>query len=155
MSATRILWGQIACILTILLITTWAATQWTAWRLGYQPQLGRPWFELAPGIPIYRPPAFFWWWFAYDAYAPGVFVEGACVAASGGIISIIVAFALLLELVIHSVGIRSTAGQCGSRLSGVCFQSRGFDACDSAGLVIIRRVAADADGAEQGGAVQN
>ena len=94
MSATRILWGQIACVLTIVLITTWAATQWTAWRLGYQPQLGHPWFELAPGVPIYLPPAFFWWWYAYDAYAPGVFVEGACVAASGGIISIIAAFAM-------------------------------------------------------------
>ncbi len=81
MSATRILWGQIAFVLTIVLITTWAATQWTAWRLGYQPQLGHPWFELAPGIPIYLPPAFFWWWYAYDAYAPGVFIEGACVAA--------------------------------------------------------------------------
>jgi type IV secretion system protein VirD4 len=94
MSATRILWGQVVCVLTIVLITTWAATQWTAWRLGYQPQLGNPWFELAPGIPIYLPPAFFWWWYAYDAYAPGVFVEGACVAASGGILSIIAAFAM-------------------------------------------------------------
>src|SRR4051794_4506676 len=94
MSATRILWGQITVVLTIVLFTTWAATQWTAWRLGFQPQLGHPWFELAPGVPIYLPPAFFWWWYAYDAYAPGVFVEGACVAASGGIISIIVAFAM-------------------------------------------------------------
>jgi type IV secretion system protein VirD4 len=94
MSATRILWGQIAVVLTIVLITTWAATQWTAWRLGYQPQLGHPWFELVPGVPIYLPPAFFWWWYAYDAYAPRVFVEGACVAASGGIISIIAAFAM-------------------------------------------------------------
>jgi type IV secretion system protein VirD4 len=94
MSATRILWGQIASVLTVVLITMWAATQWTAWRLGYQPQLGHPWFELAPGTPIYLPPAFFWWWYAYDAYAPEVFVEGACVAASGGIISIIVAFAM-------------------------------------------------------------
>jgi len=72
MSATRILWGQITFVLTIVLITTWAATQWTAWRLGYQPQLGHPWFELAPGVPIYLPPAFFWWWYAYDVYAPGV-----------------------------------------------------------------------------------
>jgi type IV secretion system protein VirD4 len=94
MSATRILWGQIACVLTVVFITMWAATQWTAWRLGYQPQLGHPWFELAPGVPIYLPPAFFWWWYAYDAYAPDVFVEGAFVAASGGIISIIVAFAM-------------------------------------------------------------
>ncbi|WP_065754536.1 conjugal transfer protein TraG [Bradyrhizobium paxllaeri] len=94
MSATRILWGQITVVLTLVLVTTWAATQWTAWRLGYQSQLGQPWFELAAGIPIYHPPAFFWWWYAYDAYAPAVFVEGACVAASGGIISIIVAFAM-------------------------------------------------------------
>src|SRR6476660_1669535 len=94
MSASRILWGQIACVLTIVLITTWAATQWTAWRLGYQLQLGPPWFEIVRGVPIYLPPAFFWWWYAYDAYAPGVFVEGACVAASGGIMSIVVAFAM-------------------------------------------------------------
>jgi type IV secretion system protein VirD4 len=94
MSATKILWGQITIVLTIVLFTTWAATQWTAWRLGYQPQLGQPWFELASGIPIYLPPAFFWWWYAFDAYAPAVFVEGACVAASGGIISIVVAFTM-------------------------------------------------------------
>jgi type IV secretion system protein VirD4 len=65
MSATRILWGQITVV--FVLFTTWAATQWTAWRLGFQPQLGHPWFELAPGVPIYLPPAFFWWWYAYDA----------------------------------------------------------------------------------------
>ena len=46
---------------------TWAATQWVAFRLGFQPQLGNPWFELA-GLPIYYPPAFFWWWFSFDAY---------------------------------------------------------------------------------------
>ena len=94
MSVTKILWGQITVVLVIVLLTTWGATQWTAWRLGYQLQLGQPWFELARGVPIYLPPAFFWWWYAYDAYAPEIFVEGACVAASGGIISIVVAFAM-------------------------------------------------------------
>ena len=33
MSATKILWGQILCVLAIVLVTTWGATQWTAWRL--------------------------------------------------------------------------------------------------------------------------
>ena len=94
MSATRILWGQIAIVLSVVLITMWAATQWTAWRLGYQPQLGQPWFELAPGVPVYLPPAFFWWWYAFDAYAPDIFVEGACIAASGGFVSIVVAIAM-------------------------------------------------------------
>jgi type IV secretion system protein VirD4 len=72
----------------------WTATQWTAWRLGYQPQLGQPWFEVARGIPIYVPPAFFWWWFFFDAYAPDVFFEGALIAASGGVASIICAIGM-------------------------------------------------------------
>jgi type IV secretion system protein VirD4 len=94
MSATKILWGQILVVLAIVLVTTWAATQWVAWKLGYQPQLGHPWFELASGIPVYLPPAFFWWWYAYDAYAPHVFVEGAYIAASGGFLSIAAAIAM-------------------------------------------------------------
>ena len=87
MRGGRILWGQIALVLTIVLIMTWAATEWTAWRLGFQPQLGSPWFELA-GWPIYYPPAFFWWWFSYDAYAPAIFTEGSFIAASGGFMAI-------------------------------------------------------------------
>jgi type IV secretion system protein VirD4 len=94
MSGNRILWGQITLVLAVVLATTWTATQWTAWRLGFQPQLGQPWFELALGVPVYYPPAFFWWWYAYDAYAPSVFVEGALIAASGGFIAIAVAITL-------------------------------------------------------------
>ncbi|ALC10700.1 conjugal transfer protein TraG [Sphingopyxis sp. 113P3] len=93
MRGGRILWGQIAVVLTIVLVMTWAATEWTAWRLGFQPQLGSPWFELA-GWPIYYPPAFFWWWFSYDAYAPAIFAEGSIIAASGGFIAIAAAITL-------------------------------------------------------------
>jgi type IV secretion system protein VirD4 len=94
MSATKILWGQVLVVFTIVLATTWGATQWVAWKLGFQSQLGPPWFELAQGIPVYLPPAFFWWWYAYDAYAPHVFVEGALIAASGGFLSIGVAIGM-------------------------------------------------------------
>jgi type IV secretion system protein VirD4 len=93
MSATKILWGQILTVFLIVLATTWGATEWTAWRLGFQPELGAPWFELA-GFPFYLPPAFFWWWYAYDAYAPPIFVEGAYIAASGGLISVVVAIGM-------------------------------------------------------------
>jgi len=90
LSATRVLWGQIAVVFLIVLIAVWSATQWVAWRLGFQPQLGSPWFELA-GQPFYPPPALFWWWYFYDAYAPNVFLEGGAIAASGGLIAIAVA----------------------------------------------------------------
>ena len=61
MPATKILWGQIIVVLLIVLATNWGATQWTAWQLGYQPEFGHSWFVLV-GIPIYLPPALFWWW---------------------------------------------------------------------------------------------
>ncbi|PBB90282.1 conjugal transfer protein TraG [Mesorhizobium sp. WSM3864] len=93
MSATKILWGQILTVFLIVLSTTWMATQWTAWRLGFQAGLGPPWFELA-GLPVYYPPALFWWWYFYDAYAPNLFVEGGLIAVSGGFLSIVVAIGM-------------------------------------------------------------
>ena len=76
-----------------MLTTTWSATQWTAWRLGFQAQLGTPWFDLV-GLWVYPPPAFFWWWYFYDAYAPRIFLEGALIAVSGGFVSIAVAIGM-------------------------------------------------------------
>jgi type IV secretion system protein VirD4 len=93
MTATKILWGQILTVFAIVLTTTWSATQWTAWRLGFQAQLGTPWFDLA-GLSVYPPAAFFWWWYFYDAYAPRIFLEGALIAVSGGFVSIAVAIGM-------------------------------------------------------------
>ena len=93
MTATKILWGQVLLVLGTVLAFIWAATEWTAWKLGFQAQLGHPWFEVFRW-PFYDPPAFFWWWFAYDAYARDVFVQGAYIAASGGVAAIVVAVAL-------------------------------------------------------------
>ncbi len=93
MSGTKILWGQISIVFLIVLASVWGGTQWVAFRLGFQPQLGPPWFEIA-GWPVYYPPALFWWWYFYDAYAPRIFAEGGIIAASGGFISIAVAITM-------------------------------------------------------------
>ncbi|WOK36151.1 conjugal transfer protein TraG [Sphingomonas sp. C3-2] len=93
MSATKILWGQILAVFTIVLLSVWSATQWTAAALAHQPQLGSPWFTIGDW-PVYPPPAFFWWWFSFDAYAPDIFVRGAYIAVSGGFISIAVAIGM-------------------------------------------------------------
>ena len=71
----------------------WAATEWTAWQLAFQPQLGHPWFVLF-GWPMYQPPSFFWWWFAYDAYAHEIFVTGGFIAGAGGVGAFVVAVAM-------------------------------------------------------------
>ncbi|WP_316196053.1 MULTISPECIES: conjugal transfer protein TraG [unclassified Bradyrhizobium] len=89
MSATRILWGQLFFASLLVLAFLWTATEWTAWRLGFQPQLGPAWFMIGPW-PMYQPLALFIWWFKFDAYAPTIFLQGGCIAASGGIAAVVV-----------------------------------------------------------------
>ncbi len=93
MTATKILWGQLLAVATIALAFVWGATQWTAWRLGYQPELGRPWFMLGHW-PVFAPPKFFLWWYGFDTYAPNIFQTGAIIAACGGFAGIVVAIAM-------------------------------------------------------------
>ncbi|WP_299739469.1 conjugal transfer protein TraG [uncultured Roseobacter sp.] len=91
--ATAILWGQIIIVSMVALLFVWSATQWVAFRLGFQPQLGAPMTELL-GLPIYPPWNVFVWWYWYDAYAPRIFMEGAIIAAAGGIASVGIAIFL-------------------------------------------------------------
>jgi type IV secretion system protein VirD4 len=93
MSGTKILWGQVLVVASLALTGVWGATQWTAWQLAYQARLGPPWFMLGDW-PVYPPPAFFVWWFIYDAYAPHVFVRGAFIAATGALVAVGVAIAM-------------------------------------------------------------
>src|SRR5258706_3656166 len=93
MSATRILWGQLLLVSMVVLAFLWAATEWTAWRLAFQPQLG-PALFLIGHWPVYQPLAFFIWWFKFDAYAPTIFMQGGGIAASGGIAAMVIAIAL-------------------------------------------------------------
>lgn len=93
MSAAKILWGQILAVLIIIVTSVWSATQWTASALGFQTELGVPWFHLF-GHPVYRPYDLFWWWFSFDAYAPKIFDTGGMIATSGGFVAIVVAIAM-------------------------------------------------------------
>src|ERR1700728_5101714 len=93
MNPTKILWGQVFLIIMVVLAFLWAATEWTAWRLAFQPQLGPAWFTIERW-PIYQPLALFIWWFKFDAYAPTIFVQGGGIAASGGIAAMVIAIIL-------------------------------------------------------------
>ena len=93
MNATKILWGQVLLVSAVALAFVWARRSGSRGVSLSKPQLGRPWFKLF-GWSVYQPTAFFWWWFAYDAYARDIFVEGAYIAASGGFAAVIVAIAM-------------------------------------------------------------
>nr|WP_206377349.1 conjugal transfer protein TraG [Sphingobium sp. TB-6] len=77
--------GQILIVLAIVLAGVWAATQWAAAMLAYQPQLGPAWFRLGD-IPVYRPWSLFPWWYHFDAYAPIVFDKAGALAAASGFV---------------------------------------------------------------------
>ena len=92
MTPTKLLIGQILLVLAIVIGAMWAATQWAAAALGHQPRLGSAWTSLA-GAPVYYPWRLFEWWYAYGAYAPGVFNRAGAMAAAGGLLGMAAAVA--------------------------------------------------------------
>ena len=90
MTPTRLLIGQIFLVFAIVIGAVWGATQWTAAELGYQARLGPAWFHVG-GYPVYIPWRLFEWWYAYEAYAPGVFNRAGAMAAGGGMLGVAVA----------------------------------------------------------------
>ena len=92
MTPTKLLYGQILIVFVIVIAGVWAATQWAAAMLGYQSQLGLPWFT-AFGLPVYKPWALFAWWYHYDAYAPHVFDKAGALAGASGFIGCAAAIA--------------------------------------------------------------
>jgi type IV secretion system protein VirD4 len=85
MTPTRILIGQIAIVLAIVIAGSWIATGWAAWHLGFQWRLGAPWFRFLH-FPFYYPWRIFEWWYAYEAYAPTVFNTAGMIVAFGGLV---------------------------------------------------------------------
>jgi type IV secretion system protein VirD4 len=82
----RTLTVQMTAATVLTTVCLWAATQWAAAMLGYQPALGASWIELA-GIKIYAPWQLLSWWLAFDHEAPHVFARAGVVAAVGGLLS--------------------------------------------------------------------
>src|SRR5579872_383061 len=83
MTPTRLLIGQILIVFAIMTLGVWAATQWAASMLAYQPELGLPWFRLGT-FPFYHPWQLFFWWFRFEAYAPAIFNKAGALAAASG-----------------------------------------------------------------------
>ena len=83
MTPTKLLVGQILVVFAIMMLGVWAAAQWAASMLAYQPELGLPWFRLGT-LPFYRPWQLFSWWFKFEAYAPAVFNKAGALAAASG-----------------------------------------------------------------------
>jgi type IV secretion system protein VirD4 len=82
---TKLLIGQIIVVFAIVIAGIWFATEWAAWKLAWQPELGPPWFIIGDW-PFYRPWAIFLWWYHFDAYAPHVFDRAGTIAGASGFV---------------------------------------------------------------------
>src|SRR3546814_19054841 len=85
MTPTRLLIGQIIVVFAIVIAELWFATEWAAWKLAWQPELGLPWFFIGHW-PVYRPWSIFPWWYHFDAYAPRIFSSAGAMAGASGFI---------------------------------------------------------------------
>lgn len=91
----RVLWGQVLAVGAVVLGGLQAATQWAAWRLGFQPALGPPWLHLGD-VPVYPAWSLGPWWLAYGRQAPEVFTTAGAFAAAGSAAGVAIAVALSL-----------------------------------------------------------
>ncbi len=88
-----VFYGHVATGISFMLLGTWAATEYVAYALGYQPQLG-PYAFLVSGVPIYEPWAWFLWAYHYEPYATHVF-EKASLITYGSFFSMFAVMVLL------------------------------------------------------------
>ncbi|MGE4036100.1 MAG: conjugal transfer protein TraG [Parvularculaceae bacterium] len=92
MTPTRILIGQAIIVVLIIAAAMQLATQYVAGSFGFDPALGNSWSHIGE-TPIYFPWRLFDWWYAYEAYAPDIFMQGGAIAAAGGMIGAVAAVA--------------------------------------------------------------
>lgn len=92
MTPTKLLIGQIFMVFAVAFAGIWLASEWAAWRLAWQDELGAPWFMLGY-VPVYHPWSIFPWWYHFDAYAPHIFSEAGMIAGASGFLGFGVAVA--------------------------------------------------------------
>ena len=85
MTPTKILIGQAFVVMLIITAAMQAATQYVAGAFGFDPALGAPFSQIGE-TPLYYPWRLFEWWYAYEAYAPDIFMQGGAIAAAGGMV---------------------------------------------------------------------
>ncbi len=105
----NVFYGHVATGMSFILFGTWATTQYVAWLLGYQHQLGKP-LLVVQGYPVYEPWQWFFWAFHFEAYAPWVFEHASRITY----VNFFVMFALMVFLAVRRAKRRNPSGSYGT-----------------------------------------
>lgn len=101
--------GPIVACLVCIFAGVWAAGQYVAYALAYQPQLGRPWLRLGEHG-LYAPWSYFPWLWNYNAYAPDIFTHGIYIVAG----FVAVGFGVMVAVAIYRTRAQEAATTHGS-----------------------------------------
>jgi type IV secretion system protein VirD4 len=145
----NVFYGHIIVGVLFILLGTWAATQYVAWALGYQPQLGHP-ALIAKGYPLYEPWAWMLWAYHFEPYAPHVFEMASRITYA----SFFLMFATMVVLAVFRSKRTTDAGSYGTarwasnkELQGVgLLEERGVILAQTNDAVFRSMVKADASG---------
>jgi type IV secretion system protein VirD4 len=107
--SVNVFYGHISTGVAFMFLGTWAATQYVAYLLGYQPMLGRP-LMVIHGYPIYEPWQWFFWAFHFEAYAPSAFEMASRITYT----NFFVMFAVMVLLAVRRAKRRKAAGSYGT-----------------------------------------
>ena len=92
MSSQRMRTYQVSVLFLSVVAGLWTATQWTAWRLRYQPALSGAWLHLSlpqkEGVIVYPPWQLFAWWYDFDVYAHPLFARAGLAALASGLLGV-------------------------------------------------------------------
>ena len=107
--SVNVFYGHIATGIAFMLLGTWVTTQYVAYLLGYQPQLGRP-LMVFHGYPVYEPWQWFFWAFHYEAYVPWVFEQASRITYA----NFFIMFAVMVFLAVRRAKRRKAADSYGT-----------------------------------------
>ena len=105
----NIFYGHMALGLVFIFVVTWGITQYMAYLLGYQSQLGRP-LLIIKGYPVYSPWSWAIWDIRYHAYAPKIFSKALLITY----ISFFSMFFLMLILAVRRMRHGKRSGAYGT-----------------------------------------
>lgn len=105
----NVFYGHVATGILFLIGGLWGTTQWVAYALGYQEQLGEPYVVLF-SYPVYFPWQWFFWDYHYGAYAPSIFQKAFVLTY----VSVFLMFGVMIVLAIRRAKKKQNNGAYGT-----------------------------------------
>ena len=129
--AINVFYGHVGAGLVFTLLGMWMSTQYVAYALGYQEQLGEP-AVILNGYPVYEPWLWMLWAYHFEPYAPHVFETASWITYT----SFFVMFGVMVALSIRRARLRSASGAYGTARWSTRAELKGTGLLEEQGVIL-------------------